>query len=225
MLERGRETIFLWLVRVIVLITAMPVHECAHALAAQALGDDTAKKSGRLTLNPLRHLDPFGSALIIFAGFGWAKPVPVNTRKLRRPRRDMALTAAAGPLSNVLLAAVFMTALKLILFDPTLRDSRPAWYLFEVLEIMLGVNLSLAVFNLLPIPPLDGYKLFGALLPPRLYFRVMDYEQYVMIGIFALMMASQFLGWPGVFSAPIEWGTGYLLRLLDTLTGALGRIF
>lgn len=142
----------------IVLVTALSLHEFGHALAAELQGDHTAKNMGRLTLNPLKHLDPVGTFMIVLAGFGWGKPVPFNLSNLRSKRFGAAIVGGAGPLVNILLA--FLAAILISRLSPTGR------YLSEFLQIMFGLNVLLAVFNLLPIPPLDGSRILSAVLPP-----------------------------------------------------------
>lgn len=183
--------------RMIALLTAIPLHEAAHAWAADRLGDPTARLAGRMSLNPLRHFDPLGALCMLLVGFGWAKPVPVAaTTRFRRPRRDMALSAAAGPASNVLLAYVCMVLYKLCwCFLP---QGRAADFVCVVISTMLSVNLTLAVFNLLPVPPLDGSRIFNVFLPPKLYFGIMRYERYIMLALFACLYF-------GVLDRPLSW--------------------
>jgi Zn-dependent protease len=157
----------------IMLLVGFPVHEFAHALAAYRLGDGTAKLFGRLTLNPIAHFDPLGGLLLAVSfigagfGFGWAKPTPVNPSNLAGGRRGEALVAAAGPLSNLVLAAVVALPLRYILGNPDLMLQVP-FIVIQVLYLFVYINLVLMVFNLLPIPPLDGSKVLFAFLPPRL---------------------------------------------------------
>lgn len=201
----------IYVARAIALLTAIPVHESAHAWASWKLGDPTAKNAGRLSLNPLRHFDPLGALCMLLVGFGWAKPVPVAaTYRFRHPRRDMALSAAAGPASNLLLAFVCMTAYKFIYY---LAPATTAWiFVFTVVSTMMQVNITLAVFNLLPVPPLDGSRIFNVLLPERLYFGVMKYERYILIGLFVLL-------WTGVLQTPLNWLYSGAAGVLDRLTG------
>ncbi|MGH7267290.1 MAG: site-2 protease family protein [Candidatus Rokuibacteriota bacterium] len=141
------------------LLLAVTVHELAHGLVADRLGDPTARRQGRLTLNPLPHIDPLGALAFVVAGFGWAKPVPVNAMNLRHPRRDMALVAAAGPVSNFGVAFVALIALVLLWRTPT------AALLGEPLRYVYTFNLGLAIFNLIPLPPLDGGHFLPYFLP------------------------------------------------------------
>jgi Zn-dependent protease len=153
---------------VLPLVAALVIHEYAHALAAYRLGDDTAKQAGRLTLNPLVHLDPLGTlALFATQFFGWAKPVPFNPRNLRNPVRDVSLVALAGPIANLLLglflAMTFKAAMALNLF--AMLSSGMAESVFNIFILGILINISLAIFNLLPVPPLDGFKVISYFLP------------------------------------------------------------
>ena len=144
----------------IMVFAVLPFHEFAHALAAHLLGDDTAKWNGRLTLNPLRHLDPFGTLMLVLVGVGYAKPVPVNPFNFRNRKRDMALTALAGPVSNVLLALVF-----LFLYGLLYRALYSVQFLLDMIWLTAYISLALAIFNIIPVSPLDGSKVLFALLP------------------------------------------------------------
>lgn len=171
--------------RTAAVLLCLTVHETCHGLAAWALGDPTARDQRRLSLNPLRHIDWLGLAMMLAAGFGWAKPVPVDPRHFRRPKQGMALTALAGPASNFLLAllAVFLSR-EVFLHVPY---SAGGALLFEFLLYTLApLSIGLGLFNLLPIPPLDGAKVLGAFLPDRAYFGLMRYERYGMLVLLAL---------------------------------------
>lgn len=150
-------SIFLLLLRVPAILLALTVHELAHGWAARKMGDHTAENAGRLTLNPLAHLDPFGTLMLFFGPFGWAKPVPVNPMNLPNPKRDMALVAAAGPASNIMLAALTGMLFRLDLVTPYPLLAGFCYILFII-------NIGLAVFNLLPIHPLDGSRILVAFL-------------------------------------------------------------
>jgi Zn-dependent protease len=147
------------------LLLAVTVHEVAHGWVADRLGDPTARLSGRLTLNPLPHIDPLGALAFVVAGFGWARPVPVNARNLRHPRRDMAWVAAAGPVSNLLLA--FLGLVAWVLVSRTITSPFVAEPLQGMLRYVYLFNLGLAIFNLIPLPPLDGGHFLPYLLPRR----------------------------------------------------------
>lgn len=174
--------------RVIVLLIAFTIHELAHALTADYLGDPTPRNMGRITLNPLKHLDPFGTLLLIIAGFGWAKPVMVNPMNMRgNPRTSMAIVAAAGPLSNIIMAVLAALFVRLGLVDfstSTPPGSLPS--LSFLLFNFIWINLILAFFNLIPVPPLDGSKILYAILPSELVYRIRPFERYgfiILMGI------------------------------------------
>ncbi|MGM9552359.1 MAG: site-2 protease family protein [Clostridia bacterium] len=168
----------------IVLFTAITVHEYSHGLVAYKLGDPTAKSMGRLTLNPMAHLDPLGAIMMVFCRFGWAKPVPVNPYYFKDPKRDMVLVSFAGPLSNLLLAfcvaTVFPFAIKLI------PGGDVTDFLLDLLIACMQLNISFAVFNLIPFPPLDGSKILFAVLPNHVYNKFLTYERYGMIVLLLL---------------------------------------
>ncbi len=199
-----------------IVLLALSLHETAHGYAASKLGDPTARSLGRLTLNPIKHIDPLGFICMALFGFGWAKPVPVNTRYFKKPKRDMALTAAAGPLSNILLALVFATLLRLeVELGPNFVNSSFTYNIFMWLNtfLYLGVslNITLAVFNLIPIPPFDGSRIFLTLLPSDLYFKVMKYERYLYFALLALLFF-------GLLDGPIDFVTNLFMDLIFAVT-------
>jgi Zn-dependent protease len=171
------------LMRLLAVVICLTVHELSHGLAAYALGDPTAKRNHRLSLNPLRHIDWFGFAMLVVAGFGWAKPVPVNPNYFKRPKLGMALTAFAGPLSNFLLALVLLLMVKPLLY------SGGAWAgsLVNFLVRATLMSIGLGLFNLIPIPPLDGSKILISVLPDRQYNWVLRYERIGMFVLWALV--------------------------------------
>ena len=177
MFRLGRFNLAELLIRAIAVLLAISVHEMSHGYAAYFLGDKTAKSMGRLSLNPLRHLDPVGALCLVVFGFGCAKPVMINPAYFKKPKRDMALTALAGPLSNFILAFLSLAVFKLLTLAPFMNSSFfAAEWIATFLSTFALLNIGLGVFNLIPIPPLDGSKVFLPLLPPRLYMDIMRYE-------------------------------------------------
>ena len=191
-------------------LIALTVHEYAHGYAAWRLGDPTARSLGRLSLNPLRHLDPIGALCMLFFRFGWARPVPINTRYFKKPRRDMAITALCGPLSNFALSflGAFLYLAFLALFSRLISPTTPRFsyllmeYTLTFLYIFHFVNLTLGLFNCLPVPPLDGSRFLLVFLPPRAYFAVMRYERYVSLALILCLAFGLFDGWLGLGA---EW--------------------
>lgn len=170
------------------------IHEMSHSFAAYKLGDNTSETQGRLSLNPLRHIDPIGLIMLVVFRFGWAKPVSVNMYNFRNPKRDMALTALAGPLSNMVLAAFCLLLFGLLW--RTLYLSSPGETALNLLHTTAQFSVSLGVFNLIPIPPLDGSKVLFSLLPNSLYSKLMLYERF---GMLLLML----IVFTGVLTGPI----------------------
>ena len=188
-LSMGQNLTYILILAFCVLFS-LSVHEFSHGLAAYAVGDKTAKYSGRLSLNPLAHLDPFGAICLFLFGFGWAKPVPVNPWNFKNKKGGMILTALAGPFSNFLLAFIAMviyTLLGGLRFSSASFGFTLASVFYELAYYMIMLNLGLGLFNLIPIPPLDGSKVLTAILPERTYFKLMDYERYGFIILIILI--------------------------------------
>ncbi|MBE6972227.1 MAG: site-2 protease family protein [Ruminococcaceae bacterium] len=170
------------LLRIVSVLLCLTVHETCHGLAAYVLGDPTAKRQNRLSLNPLHHIDWFGLAMMVMAGFGWAKPVPVNPDYFKNPKRGMAITALAGPLSNFVLAIALLWGTRMV-WQYTTADG----LLLFLLQTAL-LSIGLAVFNLIPIPPLDGSKILLSLLPERQYRLVLRYERIGILVLWAVVL-------------------------------------
>ena len=216
------------------ILISLSVHEASHGYAAYKLGDNTAYNMGRLTLNPLKHINLFGFLSMLFFNVGWANPVPVNSRFFKNPRRDMAITAAAGPVSNLCLSLIFTILLRLVLIpikaiaDGALTISGSYYYMDEslaenpvftilsllaiVLYLGISLNLNLMFFNLIPLPPLDGSRIAYIFLPSNLYFKIMRYERYIMIA-FIVLLAS------GIVSLPLGVLTGGMMDFFYNITG------
>lgn len=192
-------------------LLCITIHETCHGLAALALGDRTAKEQGRLSLNPLRHVDPMGLVMMALLRFGWARAVPVNPRNFRHPKAGMAMTALAGPVSNVLL--MFLAVLAY--YGAAIFC--PEWeYLLLFLQITAILSAGLAVFNLFPIPPLDGSKILFAVLPDRWYAKLLRYERYGMVLLAVLLVL-------GVLDVPLSALRNALLGCAEEIAIPLYR--
>lgn len=218
----------------------LAVHECAHGWASFQLGDPTARNLGRLTLNPIKHIDPIGFICMVLFRFGWAKPVPVNARYYKKPRRDMALVAAAGPVSNLIMMALamFLVHLSYFIYEltadqaysfsyfwnlwrgvpgllfPEMIGAKLMYLWFTLLMNLSILNASLAVFNLLPIPPLDGSRIAFIFLPVKFYFGIMRYERIIQVAMFALLFLGVFDGLLVTVTSALLNGTLWLVELI-----------
>lgn len=190
------DLIITWVQRFIVLFAAITVHEFAHGYVAYLLGDPTAKNAGRLTLNPISHLDPIGALCMVVAGFGWAKPVPINPMFFRNRKRDTAIVSFAGPLANIALTFV-STIIYVPCFWLYIKSGGNAglWFVVNTLRNLAMLNISFAVFNLIPIPPLDGSKILSTVLPTDAYMKLLEIERF-----------------------------GFPVLILLSISGALGRL-
>ena len=181
-------------VGVIPALICITLHELSHGTVAYALGDDTAKRMGRLTLNPIKHIDIMGLIMMVLFRFGWAKPIPVNMNSFKDPKKGMAITALAGPVSNVLIAVVFLFLYGLF-YVPLSNGGSVSNFIIQMISLTAYMSLAFAVFNILPIPPLDGSKVLFSLMNDKQYQTLMRYERYGMLLLLALV-ASGILGQP-----------------------------
>ena len=197
------------LLRLAAVFLCLTIHETCHGLAAYALGDPTAKRAHRLSLNPLRHIDWIGFVMMIVAGFGWAKPVPVNPNYFKKPKQGMALTALAGPVSNFLLALLTLLAARI--FCDVAAYSETNQRILDFLLMVAVLSIGLGLFNLVPIPPLDGSKVLFAVLPDRAYDWLMRNERYGMLLLFALVF---FDVGSNALSKTIQWVFDLFCRMV-----------
>lgn len=188
------------LLSVVPALICITLHELSHGYVAYRLGDDTAKRAGRLTLNPIKHLDIMGLIMMVIFRVGWAKPVPVNMYKFKNPKRGMAITALAGPVSNILIAVVFLFLYGLLLIP--LSAGAVGQYLLRMMKLTAYISVGLGIFNLIPVPPLDGLKVLFSLMSDESYYKLMRYERYGTIAM-VLLVATGILGRP--LSAAIQW--------------------
>lgn len=194
----------------IVIFLTLPVHEFAHGFIAYKLGDPTPRQQGRLTLNPIAHIDPIGALGILLFGIGWAKPVSVNARYFKSPKWGMAITAFAGPLANIIMALIFLVFRNLVWMWGINSGLNDTVYilLFTFFYYVANINVYLAVFNFIPIPPFDGSRVLFAFLPTRYYFAVMRYERYIFIGLLVVLYL-------GVLDYPLTFLSNYILAGLN----------
>lgn len=195
----------------VLIFVMMPVHELAHAWAAHRLGDDTAKWNGRLRFDPLSHIDPMGTLMIVLFGIGYARPVPINPYNFKNPKRDMALSALAGPASNLLMAVAAVGVFRVCCIF--VADYVVLGYLqLALVDVFAGVNISLAVFNLLPIPPLDGSKIFGFFLPDKWVYTMERYSRQISLVLMLLLFT-------GVLNTPLHFLRQFFFQIIAGLFG------
>ncbi|MGM9522056.1 MAG: site-2 protease family protein [Oscillospiraceae bacterium] len=198
------------LLSVIPALICITIHECSHGFVALKLGDTTAKDMGRLTLNPLKHFDILGFVMLAFVGFGWAKPVPIDMRRFKNPKRGMAVSALAGPVSNILLS-VLLLFLYGLLFVP-IYSSSFGYYVLYTLYRTAYLSAALAVFNIIPIPPLDGSKVLFSLISDDAYYKLMRYERYGMIILLILIVTD-------VLNGPLNTAVSFVFNKLFFFAG------
>jgi len=213
------------LIRLPVVLIAITLHEFAHGFVAYKMGDYTAKYMGRLSLNPIKHIDVIGAISMLLFGLGWAKPIPVDARRFKRPKLGMALTALAGPVMNVLLGIISCFICTAIEVNASFTEKNFGYYMAYAAVTffynMSMLNFGLALFNLIPIPPLDGSRIFLSWLPEESYFSVMKYERFIALGfILLLLVDSRLLG------GNINYGLSYVIsHVFDFFYSIFARIF
>lgn len=198
----GIDVLYYYVVRALAVLIIIPFHEAAHALVSWLLGDPTAKNAGRLSMNPLRHFDPLGTLCMLVGGVGWARPVGIDPRRFRDPKVGMAVSAAAGPAANFLLGFVCTILYKVVWYASV---GQAPQMVLDFLWYMITMNISLGVFNLIPVPPFDGSRIALLFLPRSLYFRVMRYERYIMAAVLILVLL-------GVLNTPLNFFVNAVYR-------------
>ena len=211
--------------KVLVIFLILPVHEYAHAWAAHKMGDDTAAYMGRLTLNPLSHIDIFGALCLLLTGFGWAKPVPINPIKFKKQRLGISLTAAAGPLSNLIVAFLVTVIYRIVISLSFVRESiitstsavSGAEMFLYILQCFITINIGLALFNLIPIPPLDGSKIVSYFTSAS-FDRWINQHQMIISIVFMAVVLSR------VLSGPLNWAAGHILDFFWLITNFIPKL-
>lgn len=198
----------------IIVFLVMPLHEFAHGFIAYKLGDNTAKNMGRLRFSPTAHIDPVGALMILFVGFGWAKPVPVNPRNFKNPKAGMAITALAGPVSNIIAAFIgtILFYVNILIAENAILPLFVCELLYVLFSYFISVNVSLAVFNLIPIPPLDGSKILFAFLPDRIVYKAYQYERQLNSILIVLIAV-------GALTGPLSFLQGSLTNFIIEYSG------
>jgi len=211
--------------KILIIFLVLPIHECAHAWAAHKMGDETAAYSGRLTLNPLAHIDILGALCLLITGFGWAKPVPINPLKFKKQRFGIAITAAAGPLSNLAVSFIAMIIYRIVLSLPggsgyflsSAGDITGGFVILYILQFFILVNIGLAIFNLIPIPPLDGSKIISYFTSAKLDRWIYEHQLIVKAVFFAVILT-------GILSKPLNIIGGYVYDLFWFITNFIPKL-
>lgn len=211
--------------KILIIFLVLPIHECAHAWAAHKMGDETAAYSGRLTLNPLAHIDILGALCLLITGFGWAKPVPINPLKFKKQRFGIAITAAAGPLSNLAVSFIAMIIYRIVLSLPggsgyflsSAGDITGGFVILYILQFFILVNIGLAIFNLIPIPPLDGSKIISYFTSAKLDRWIYEHQLIVNAVFFAVIIT-------GILSKPRNIIGGYVYDLFWFITNFIPKL-
>ncbi len=229
------ETVVYYLFLILSALIALTVHEFSHGYIAYKLGDPTARSLGRLTLNPMKHIDPIGALCMVFFKFGWARPVPINPRYFKKPKRDFALVAMGGPLSNFILAifsALFHTVLLFAFSNYRFSSEFGLSIVQNILDFLFVfhiINLGFMIFNLIPIPPLDGSRILNVILPDKVYFKIMKYERiiyYVFLGWLLIgdVICDVLMKSPLIAGSPLLSGVISILSLSDMISAAINAI-
>lgn len=211
--------------KILIIFLVLPIHECAHAWAAHKMGDETVAYSGRLTLNPLAHIDILGALCLLITGFGWAKPVPINPLKFKKQRFGIAITAAAGPLSNLAVSFIAMIIYRIVLSLPggsgyflsSAGDITGGFVILYILQFFILVNIGLAIFNLIPIPPLDGSKIISYFTSAKLDRWIYEHQLIVNAVFFAVIIT-------GILSKPLNIIGGYVYDLFWFITNFIPKL-
>ncbi len=212
------ETVLKYGVRILIIFMVLPIHEYAHAFAARKLGDRTAENMGRLSLNPITHIDPIGAICLLLTGFGWAKPVPINPNRFKRIKSGTIITALAGPLSNIIVGYIGVVVLKFVYYIAFPNLTVTLGYVLQIFWLIVWINLSLAIFNLLPIPPLDGSRVLTTFLPLKYQWKIQDYQMYISLAFLVIIFS-------GILDYPLNFLVDCLMKGVDFLSYWIDIIF
>ncbi len=212
------ETVLKYGVRILIIFMVLPIHEYAHAFAARKLGDRTAENMGRLSLNPITHIDPIGAICLLLTGFGWAKPVPINPNRFKKIKSGTIITALAGPLSNIIVGYIGLVIYKVVVYIFVADITQTIYYVELIISYFVIINLSLAIFNLLPIPPLDGSRVLTTFLPLKYQWKIQEYQMYISLAFLVIIFS-------GILDYPLNFLVNLLFTGIDFLSGWVDIIF